>query len=141
VILDFGRAHPKSFFVAYCLNRIAMEQPTAVTQLPPGLVTYRAYARVLRSRLETIDGNGDVLSGLFRIILTNDLTTTHAGLVCYRMADPSLAIQIDERLQRGLFRALFEHVMLRLDNCDSRMMDFLTGNQPLTHGMITLVEV
>jgi hypothetical protein len=56
------------------------------------------------------------------------------------MADPNLAIKVDERIDGRTFRPLFEQIMLRLDNCDDRMIELLTTDKPLTADVIDVVE-
>jgi hypothetical protein len=139
-LLSLAQDNPKSFFVAYCLNRIALDHPEAVTQLPPGMVTYRAYAKVLRSYLDSMEQSHELMNGFMNVIVTDDLTITHAAFVCHRMADANLAIKVDERLGNRAFRGLFERIMLRLDDCDDRMIELLTTEKPLTMEVITLME-
>jgi hypothetical protein len=140
-ILGLARTYPRSFFIGYCLNRIAMDFPDAVTRLPAGLVTYQAYAHVLKFRLQRLELNRGSLSEIMNVIGTDDLTITHAAFVCHRMADPDLAIHIDNQLQdQAVFRSLFNHIILRLDNCDDDMIDLLTTKKGLTSSAIEAVE-
>jgi hypothetical protein len=132
--------NPKSFFVAYCLNRIALESPTAVAHLPPGLTTYRTYAHVLRAYLDGMEHDRELLTGFIAVIVTDDLTITHAAFVCHHMADANLAIKVDERIESHMFRALFEQIMLRLDSCDDGMIELLTTEKPFTAEALNLVE-
>jgi hypothetical protein len=140
-ILELSRTYPKSFFIGYCLNRIAMDTPDAITRLPPGLITYRAYACVLKVRLERMELNKELLNDLIGVIVTDDLTMAHAAFVCHQMDDPDLAIRVDDQLQgQPIFRSLFIRIMLRLDNCDDDMIELLTTKKALTADAIAAVE-
>jgi hypothetical protein len=71
-ILRLAGEHPKSFFIAYFLNSLAIRHPERVKFLPPGLVTYQSYSSVWMSLVQRLALDKSLRSELFRLITTDD---------------------------------------------------------------------
>lgn len=129
-ILRLAQNHPNSLFLSHILGKICIENPAAITFLPPGLIPFHSFNHVFNKYVEIAQNDPKEIDKFISIAFTDDLTISFTAF----RAHPTLSLNIESRLNKvpESQKRLFTRLLLRMENCDDKMIRTLTSNDKLT---------
>lgn len=149
IVSELLKKYPTSIFLLYSFERICQLSPQYVNMIPPCRISYNSYHLVLSNRIPQLRAqyqnnsyNKKQLKNFLAMITADDLTITHTAFLLERDKDIALINAILDTLEnRRSSQRLFLRILLRLEDCDDKIIETLQSNKALSFETITQLSL